>query len=278
MEETTRYTARKLALEALAWAVALIFLVPFYFIAVNSVKTFGELLADAVVWPQSFHWGNYVRSWEIIGFSRAFMNSLMITVLSNLGLIIISSMAAYRMVRRATRWNAVLFAVFVAAMIIPFESVMIPLVKVMGELGLMNSRFGLIVSYFGFGVSLNLFLYHGFIKSIPKEIEESAVIDGCTPYGVFWRMIFPLLKPMTITIVLLNSLWIWNDFLLPLLVLFDPSIKTIPLSIYAFFGERTKQWDLALPGLVMGIVPMIAFFLLMQKYIVAGVMSGSVKG
>ncbi|REK74779.1 carbohydrate ABC transporter permease [Paenibacillus paeoniae] len=278
MEEITRYTARKLALEVLAWAVALLFLIPFYFIAVNSVKSIGDLLTNAVAWPKSFHWSNFVRSWELIGFSKAFMNSLLITVLSNVGLIVISSMAAYRMVRRATRWNSLLFTVFVAAMIIPFESVMIPLVKVMGELGLTNNRFGLIVSYFGFGVSLNLFLYHGFIKSIPKEIEEAAVIDGCTPYGVFWRMIFPLLKPMSITIVLLNSLWIWNDFLLPLLVLFDPSIKTIPLSIYTFIGERTKQWDLVLPGLVMSIIPMLAFFLLMQKYIIAGVMSGSVKG
>jgi len=149
---------------------------------------------------------------------------------------------------------------------------------VASDVGLMDSRFGLIVCYFGFGVSLNLFLYHGFMKSIPLEIEEAAVVDGCTPYGVFWKIVFPLLKPMTITMLLLNSLWIWNDFLLPLLVLHSADIRTIPLQTYSFFGQYTKQWDLALAGLVLGVAPMVAFFLLMQKHIIAGISAGAVKG
>ncbi len=278
MERAAGSAVRRYALGIIGYAAALVFLIPFYFMLVNSVKSFGNILSDAIGWPRTFLWDNYVRAWAAIDFSTVFVNSMIITIFSNLGLIVISSMAAYRMVRRPSRLNNLLFIVLVAAMIIPFESIMIPLVKVMSEMGLMNIRTGLIVSYFGFGVSLNLFLYHGFIKSIPGEIEESAVIDGCTPYGVFWKIVFPLLKPITVTIVLLNSLWIWNDFLLPLLVLFDPSIKTIPLTVYAFFGERDKQWDLALPGLVMGIVPVIVFFLGMQKHIISGITAGSVKG
>jgi len=278
MEQTQRYNARLLAMEIAALLLALLFLVPFYFVVVNSLKSFGDLMRNAAGWPEAFRWDNYARVWEIMKFPRAFMNSLLITVLSNAGLVIISAMAAYRILRRPTVFNRVLFVLFIAAMVIPFQSIMIPLVKVASEVGLMDSRFGLIICYFGFGVSLNLFLYHGFMKSIPLEIEEAAVVDGCTPYGVFWRIVFPLLKPMTITILILNSLWIWNDFLLPLLVLHSADIRTIPLQTYSFFGQYTKQWDLALAGLVLGVAPMVAFFLLMQKHIIAGISAGAVKG
>lgn len=272
------YSPRLLGLEAIGWLIAIIFLVPFYFVGINSVKGFGDLLANAAGWPEVFRFDNYSRVWGIMRFPSAFTNSLLITVLSNIGLIVISSMAAYRMVRKPSRFNMMLLFLFVSAMVIPFQSIMIPLVKVASELNLMNSIWGLVIAYFGFGVSLNIFLFHGFIKSIPKEIEESAVVDGCSPYGVFWRIVFPLLKPMTVTIVLLNSLWIWNDFLLPLLFLYDPGLRTIPLATYSFFGQYTKQWDLALAGLVMGITPIIIFFLLMQKHIIAGITAGSVKG
>ncbi|AGA59165.1 ABC-type sugar transport system, permease component [Thermobacillus composti KWC4] len=278
MEQTQRYNARLLAMEIAAVLLALLFLVPFYFVVINSLKSFGDLMRNAAGWPEAFRWDNYARVWEIMKFPRAFMNSLLITVLSNAGLVLISAMAAYRILRRPTVFNRVLFVLFIAAMVIPFQSIMIPLVKVASEVGLMDSRFGLIICYFGFGVSLNLFLYHGFMKSIPLEIEEAAVVDGCTPYGVFWRIVFPLLKPMTITILILNSLWIWNDFLLPLLVLHSADIRTIPLQTYSFFGQYTKQWDLALAGLVLGVAPMVAFFLLMQKHIIAGISAGAVKG
>jgi raffinose/stachyose/melibiose transport system permease protein len=278
MKERIRYTPRLFGLEVLGLLIGLIFLIPFYFVGINSVKSFGDLLNNAAGWPAEFRLDNYTRVWDIMRFPRAFTNSFLITVFSNIGLIVISSMAAYRMVRNPSRFNMILLFLFVSAMVIPFQSIMIPLVKVASELNLMNSIWGLVIAYFGFGVSLNIFLFHGFIKSIPKEIEESAVVDGCSPYGVFWRIVFPLLKPMTVTIVLLNSLWIWNDFLLPLLFLYDPELRTIPLATYSFFGQYTKQWDLALAGLVMGITPIIIFFLLMQKHIIAGITAGSVKG
>ncbi|SDC03715.1 raffinose/stachyose/melibiose transport system permease protein [Paenibacillus sp. UNCCL117] len=278
METTKNYSFRLFSLEVLAIILGLLFLVPFYFVIVNSMKTFGELLVNSSNLPQSFNLANYAKVWTIMKFPRVFSNSLLITVISNLGLVVISSMAAYRLVRYPSRFNNLLFLAFVAAMVIPFQSIMIPLVKVASQVGLMDSRLGLIICYFGFGVSLNVFLYHGFIKSIPREIEESARVDGCSPYGVFWRIVFPLLKPMSVTIVLLNSLWIWNDFLLPLLVLNSPDLRTIPLATYSFFGQYTKQWDLALAALVLGVIPIIIFFLSMQKYIIEGITAGSVKG
>lgn len=278
MEATRSYSLRTFLLELIAVVLALLFLVPFYFVVVNSFKTFGDLLANTANLPKSLSLDNYTRVWDIIQFPKVFLNSLIITVFSNVGLVVISGMAAYRLVRVPSRFNRFVFVCFVAAMVIPFQSIMIPLVKVASNVGLMGSIPGLIICYFGFGVSLNLFLYHGFIKSIPREIEESAVVDGSSAYGVFWRIVFPLLKPMTVTIVLLNSLWIWNDFLLPLLILNNPNIRTIPLATYSFFGQYTKQWDLALAALVLGVLPIVIFFLAMQRHIIEGITAGSVKG
>lgn len=272
------YSARHFGLEILGIVLALLFLIPFYFVGVNSVKSFGDLLSNAAGWPEAFVWSNYSKVWGIMRFPSAFTNSFLITVLSNMGLIVISAMAAYRMVRVPSRFNHLMLFLFVAAMVIPFQSIMIPLVRVASELHIMNSIWGLVIAYFGFGVSLNIFLFHGFIKSIPKEIEESAVVDGCNTFGVFWKIIFPLLKPMTVTILMLNTLWIWNDFLLPLLFLYNPELRTIPLATYSFFGQYTKQWDLALAGLVMGITPIIVFMLALQKHIIEGITAGSVKG
>ncbi|AET58818.1 carbohydrate ABC transporter permease [Paenibacillus terrae] len=278
METSKRYRAGTWVTELVMILVALIFLVPFYFLFVNSVKSFGDLLTDSAAWPQTFVWSNYARAWSITRFPEALWNSLVVTVISNLSLALISSMAAYRMVRHPTRYNRVLFTLFVAAMVIPFQSVMIPLVKVVSTLDLMNSIGGLVICYLGFGAPMSIFLFHGFVKGVPVEVEEAATVDGCTPYGVFFRIVYPLMLPMMVTVIILNTLWIWNDYLLPSLVLQKAELRTIPIATYAFFGQYTKQWDLALPALVLGILPVIVFFLAMQKYIIQGIMAGSVKG
>ncbi|MBE0338399.1 carbohydrate ABC transporter permease [Paenibacillus sp. 28ISP30-2] len=278
METSKRYRVGTWVTELVMILVALIFLVPFYFLFVNSVKSFGDLLTDSAAWPQTFVWSNYARAWSITRFPEALWNSLVVTVVSNLSLALISSMAAYRMVRHPTRYNRVLFTLFVAAMVIPFQSVMIPLVKVVSTLDLMNSIGGLVICYLGFGAPMSIFLFHGFVKGVPVEVEEAATVDGCTPYGVFFRIVYPLMLPMMVTVIILNTLWIWNDYLLPSLVLQKAELRTIPIATYAFFGQYTKQWDLALPALVLGILPVIVFFLAMQKYIIQGIMAGSVKG
>ncbi|MCM3784752.1 carbohydrate ABC transporter permease [Neobacillus mesonae] len=278
MESAKNYRFGTLLTELMMILLALVFLVPFYFLFVNSVKTFGDLLTNAASWPQAFEWGNYKRAWEITNFPKVLLNSLIVTVISNLLLVLISSMTAYRMVRRNTRFNRVLFTFFVAAMVIPFQSIMIPLVKVTSTVGIMNSHWGLIICYLGFGVPMSVFLFHGFVKSVPIEIEEAARVDGSSVYGVFFRIVYPLMKPMYVTIIILNTLWIWNDYLLPSIILQSGDLHTIPIATYAFFGQYTKQWDLALPALVLGITPIILFFLLMQKHIIQGITAGSVKG
>ncbi|WP_226035121.1 carbohydrate ABC transporter permease [Aquibacillus saliphilus] len=272
-----KYTKKTFALEIFAILLALVFLVPFYFVIVNSLKSFPEILVDAAALPSKLLFSNYREVWDILNFPRVFVNSIVITVFSNIGIVIISSMAAWKMVRSPGNFSKILFVFFVSAMVIPFQTVMIPLVKLGGLLGIMNSIPGIIVMYFGFGVPLSLFLYHGFVKSVPIEIEEAAKIDGCSQFRVFWKIVFPLLKPITVTVIILNTLWIWNDYLLPLLVLQDASLRTIPLATSSFFAQYTKQWDMGLAALVMGITPIIIFFLFLQKHIIKGIASGSIK-
>lgn len=278
MESQKKYSWHLFLLEVLGILLAVIFLVPFYFVVVNSMKTFADLVTNTANLPKSIYLDNYFAVWDIMKFPKVFLNSLVITVGSNVGLVVISAMAAYHMVRKASRWNHFVFLAFVAAMVIPFQSIMIPLVRIANELNLLDSRVGLMMCYFGFGVSLNVFLFHGFMKSIPLEIEESAYVDGSNTYGVFWRIVFPLLKPMIVTVVILNTLWIWNDYLLPFLVLSSPDLRTIPLATFSFFGQYTKRWDLALPALMLGILPIIVFFLSLQKHIIEGITAGAVKG
>ncbi|MGZ7442047.1 carbohydrate ABC transporter permease [Paenibacillus sp. TH7-28] len=273
-----RYTGRLLAAEIITGLVALLFLSPFYFLFVNSVKPFGEIMSDSASWPQVFQWENYAKAWELTKFPQAFTNSLIITVVSVGILALISAMGAYRMVRSNTWFNRSLFMLFIASMVIPFQTIMMPLLRVVNELGVNNTHFGLVMTYLGLGAPMAVFLFHGFVKSIPREIEEAATVDGCTGISVFFRIVLPMLKPMLMTIIVLNCLWVWNDYLLPSLILQRPEMRTIPLATFAFFGQYTKQWDIALPALVLGITPIVIFFLFLQRHIVEGIAAGSVKG
>ena len=273
----SKYTGKTVVTEFFGILVGLIFLIPFYYVVSNSLKSFTEILTNTSALPKVFEFQNYVQAFEKLNYLKVFSNSLIITVASNLVLVIFCSMAAYMLVRTKKKISNILFMTFVAAMIIPFQSIMIPLIKTTSSLGLLNSIWGLVIMYLGFGSGMTIFLYHGFIKGIPVELEEAAIIDGCTRFGVFFRIVFPLMKPITVTVIILNSLWIWNDYLLPSLVLQDPELRTIPLATFFFFGQYTKQWDLALAALVMGILPLLIFFFAMQKHIIKGITSGAIK-
>ncbi|WP_238652619.1 carbohydrate ABC transporter permease [Paenibacillus piscarius] len=267
-----------IGIEVIMILLALLFLSPFYFLIANSLKSFGEILSDAASWPQSFMWSNYVNAWKLARFSEAFRNSLLVTIVSVVLISLFSAMAAYRMVRANTRFNKLLLLLFVAAMVVPFQTIMIPILKVVNILGVNNSFTGLIISHLGLSIPMAVFLFHGFIKSVPLEIEEAATVDGCNPISAFFRIVLPLLKPMLMTIIVLNALGIWNDYLLPSLILQAPGLRTIPLATFSFFGQYTKQWDMALPALTIGIAPIVIFYLFMQRYIVEGIAAGSVKG
>jgi raffinose/stachyose/melibiose transport system permease protein len=258
---------------------ALLFLSPFYLVFVNSLKTFGEVIKNALSIPNPPVIENYTTAWETIQFPLALFNSLFITVFSIFFLTLFGSMVAWRLARRPHGGNRFVYFLFVAAMVVPFQTVMIPMMTVASRLNLLNNRPGVVVLYISFGIPFTMFLLHGFVRtSVPKEIEEAAEIDGCNSIQTFFRVVLPILRPMIVTVVILHTFWIWNDFLLPLLVIFDPSKRTIPLAIFSFLGRYTNQWNLALATLAMGMIPIIVFFLALQKYIIRGISAGSLKG
>lgn len=256
--------------------LALIFLSPFYIIIVNAFKTKAELFESTLALPKSIIVSNFRDAYKELDFFNSLFHSLLITIVSVVLIIIVSSMAAWVLERTKSKVSNLILMLFVAAMIIPFQAVMLPLVRLMGKLHFLNMP-GLMFMYVGFGCSMSIFLYHGFLKSIPVELDEAATLDGCSKLKTFWYIIFPLLKPMSVTVSVLNVVWIWNDYLLPSLVINKPATMTIPLKTFFFFGEYTKQWNLALAGLILDIIPVIIFYFFAQKHIIKSVTAGSIK-
>lgn len=256
--------------------LGLAFLSPFYIILVNSFKTKKELFDSTLSFPVKVVFDNYKDAFERLDFLRSLGHSLFITVMSVCFIVIFTSMAAWMLQRTKTKTSTVIFLLFISSMIVPFQAVMLPLVRVAGKVGFLNMG-GLIFMYVGFCGSLSIFLYHGFLKSIPTELDEAAMLDGCNKAQTFWYIIFPLLKPITVTVAILNTVAIWNDYLLPSLVINKPDTLTIPLKTFFFFGQFTKQWNLALAGLVLNIIPVIIFYFVAQKHIIKSVSAGSIK-
>lgn len=259
--------------------LGILYLTPFYLVVANSFKTKKNVLIDTIGLPQPMNYENYPKAMEKMDFLTSFGNSIVITVVSIGLLVVFSSMAAWVLVRNKSKISNIVFMFFVAAMLIPFQSVMLPLVDIFGanKLNLVNTRIGIIIMYVGFGSSLSIFLFHGFIKGIPIDLENAAIIDGCRKHQVYRHIIIPLLKPITVTVMILNGIWIWNDFLLPSLVLQQKDLRTIPLAAQYFFGAFSKDWHLAMAALTLAIIPVVIFYLMAQKQIIKGVMAGSIK-
>ncbi|MCI1985142.1 MAG: carbohydrate ABC transporter permease [Lactobacillus sp.] len=274
MQEEKR--TKKVLMIILGCFLGLVWISPFYLMLTNSFKTKQELFNDTLGLPKTFHFDNYVNSAKDLNIVNTFLNSLVITVVSVLIIIVFSSMAGYAIQRTKSKWSAVFYMAFVAAMLIPFQSVMIPLIAVFGKINMLN-RPGLVFMYLGFGASMSVFLYNGAMKGIPQVLDEAAIIDGASRWQIFTKVVFPMLQPTTVTVALLNVMWIWNDYLLPSLVINRPGSQTIPLTMFDFFGQFTKQWHLAMAGLTIAIIPVIVFYFLMQKQIIAGVSEGAVK-
>jgi raffinose/stachyose/melibiose transport system permease protein len=269
--------------EILFLAVCALYLFPIFIVFVNSFKNRAELYESMVALPKKFDFKYYIQAMTKMNFLKALSNSLIVTIISILIIVVLASMTAWMLVRVDNKISKVIFMVFVATMLIPFQTLMMPLMQVMGwardtlRIPMLNTLGGLIYMNVGFGAGMAVFLYHGFVKSIPIALEEAATIDGCTKFGVFWRIVFPMLKPVTATVIILDVIWIWNDYLLPSMVISDKALRTIPLSTASFFGQFTIQWNMAMAGLMLTIIPVIIFYLCAQKYIIKGVAAGAVK-
>jgi len=285
---------KTLTLEIVAIVIFLMYMLPFLLVIINSSKPSLKIIMDPLAFPvnpsQFITNVNTVIDSPNVRYASSFFSTLIITVISAALLVLISSMGAWVLVRTKTKLSYAVFMVFVAAMVIPFQVVMFPLItwfhSVEVSLGLFGTPLrllqnypGIIFAYLGFGSSLSIFLFHGFIKSVPLELEEAATIDGCTRPGTFFKIVFPILTPITVTVIILNSIWIWNDYLLPLLVLGSGNmIQTLPLAVASFVGSFVKKWDLILTATLMTMLPVIIMFLILQKHIIKGMVDGSVKG
>jgi len=260
---------------------AIFFLIPFFMVIVNSFKTKRDIIRNpmALLGEQGFSFVNYVKAFQQMEFLKSFGNSLFITGLATLCVIMLSSMVAYYIVRSGSTIGKIIFAMMIASMIIPFQAVMIPLVSIYGaQLGVLNHRVSLIFMHTGFAMSMSVFMYNGFIKSgVPKSLEEAAYIDGCTKMQTFLKVVFPLLKPVTSTLIILNAMQFWNDYLLPSLVLGKKPLYTLPLSTYSFYGTYSSDYGLIMAALVLTLLPILLLYFFLQKQIIAGMVAGAVK-
>ncbi|MEV5028900.1 carbohydrate ABC transporter permease [Paenibacillus sp. LPE1-1-1.1] len=251
---------------------------PIYLAVINSFKTQGEMFESFVSFPTSFQFDNYVNAFRQLNLLNSTLNSVIISVLGIGGIILCSALAGYKLSRTSGKISGIIFFLFISSMLVPFHSIMIPLTRMAKVLSVQGSTYGLAIIYIGLGVNMAIFLYHGFVKSIPRELEEAAQIDGCNEYQTFFKIIFPLLVPITVTIAILDFLWIWNDFLLPLLMLTDVDDYTLILSTNTLFGEYNKEWSLILAALVLTAIPVIIIYSFFQKFIMHGIAEGAVKG
>ncbi|MEH7494803.1 carbohydrate ABC transporter permease [Neobacillus niacini] len=253
-------------------------LFPLFIAILNSFKTNGELLTNVLSLPKELQFENYFRTFEKMNYARSLMNTVIVASIGVSLMILFSAMAGWRLARTKTKLSTFIFGLFVFSMLVPFSSIMIPLYKTMLMFNINNSLIGLGLVYVGLGVSMAIFLYHGFVKSIPKEIEESALMDGCRPFQIFIYIIFPLLKPVTVTVCITNVLWIWNDFLLPLIALSKNEKYTLLLSTNTLFGQYSSDWSAILSALILAAIPVIVFYAIFQKSILKGISEGATKG
>ena len=261
-----------------ALAVGIVFVSPLYLVFVNSVKTVREIYLSPLGLPVEISWNNFGCVMEKINFGQALKNSLLFVVFGVAGLLVICSMAAYRLARHRTRVNKFVYLLLVSSILVPFQTVMIPLIKIIASIGLYNTRIGVLLAYYGYGIPFAVFLFYGFLSSIPREIEEAALIDGGSLFQVYRCIILPLLKPICVTVAVLDVLWIYNDFLLPFVLISDNELRTLPLVMYTFFTAYERPWDLAMASLTMVLTPAIIMFVILQKQITGGIVSGAVKG
>ena len=279
----------KIIFTILGTIVAVYTLFPFYLVVLNTFKNANGIVSNpvgfgGVSFSQLMANISAVVNNSNFNFWYAFGTSVIITILSLVTLALFGGMAAWVICRNKTKWSTAIYMVFIASMIIPFQVVMLPLISTFRDvsqfigISMLQSIPGIVFAYCGFGGAMTVFILTGFIKGIPYELEEAAAIDGCSPEGTFFRIIFPLLTPVITTVTILNGMWIWNDYLLPSLMLGqNGKVKTLPVAVQAFVGSYVKQWDLILTAALLAIVPMIVIFLVAQKQIMNGMVEGAIK-
>lgn len=259
--------------------IGAVMLLPIYYLVVTTFKSPAEAAASPLGLPQQFTLANYQNALQAMSYGRALLNNILITGTSVVLLVIFASMAAYVVARSRRKIFQRMYSVFMIGLIVPFQIAIIPLYRIISGLHLMNTLPGVIlIDVFCINLPLSIFLFRGFIHTVPKELEEAAYIDGCGVFGTFWRIVFPLLKPIVATVAILDALAVWNDFMTPLLFLQDPNKGVLLQEVYKNVGPFSTNWTSFFPMLVLATLPLVIFYLIMQKNIIEGVVAGSVKG
>ena len=286
MKNTTIGGNKRKAVNFLAIAGLVIifaaYMFPFLMVVINSLKQKRDIIKSPFSWLytiKGLSFDNFVKAFTQMDFLNAFKNSLIVTVSATVLVTLLAAMLAYYIVRHNNGISKLTFALMVASMIIPFQAIMIPLVSIYGgTLNVLNHRITLIFMHTGFSMAMSVFMFHGFIKgNVPIALEEAAYIDGCTHSQTFFKIVLPLLKPIISTMVILNSMAFWNDFLLPSLVLSDKKLLTLPLSTYSFYGTYSADYGTIMAGLLLCVVPILVLYVALQKQIIGGVVAGAVK-
>lgn len=254
--------------------IALVFVFPIYVLFVVSLKPGGEVAQSPLAPPGSMYLENYAAAWREALLGRALVNSAIITVLSVVVLVLIGSLAAYALARRLRGLRYSLYLVFLLGLVLPMQLGMVPLYQFMRDINLLGTYTSVIFFHAGVLLPLTIFLYTGFLRALPAAYEEAALVDGASHFQAFWRVIFPLLRPVTGTVIILTAIASWNDFLTPLLYVGSTPQETLPVAIFSFNGEYAAQWGLIFAGLVIGILPMLVIYGMFQRYIIRGFAAG----
>lgn len=255
------------------------FMMPFIVMILNSVKTSQQFIANPFSLPTELQWENFTAAFTKMNFLVSFRNSFVLTLISSIITALLATMASYCISRRNWKINKIIYYAFIASMTAPFQTYMIPMVQILGgKLGLSNHIATVVYVAIGLNIPFSVFLYCGFMGGIPKDLDEAALIDGCGPTKTFFNIILPLLKPIVITGTVFVVLGVWNDYLMSSVFLSSQNVKTLPLAIYAFLNVHSADYAPMMAGLIMSLIPVLIFYLIGQKYIIEGIVAGSVKG
>lgn len=270
---------KRLVLNIVILLFLVLMLLPFYLVVSNSLKGMNELIKGIFQLPAEWKWSNYTYAFKRMNYYRTLYNTIVVELAANAGLTIFGSMAGYWLERHDNRMNQILYGLLLAAVAIPFQAIMIPLVKLMQVLQLGGTLVGLGIAYWGMACSTIVLMTYGAVKSIPIEVEEAGIIDGCTQLGLFTRIVFPLLRTNVLTVTILNVFWVWNDYLMPqLLVGNKKNLYTIQMALKVFSGENIVRWDYLLPAVILAMLVPVVLFVLLQRRIIGSMVSGAVKG
>ena len=252
-------------------------LYPILVLTLSSFKTTPEIFMRPFSLPKVWKFSNYVEAWNKANFASFFKNSIIVTTLSLASIVFVSSMAAYVIARFEFRGKRFLFLYLIAGLALPVRLAIIPIFVLIRNLHLQDTYASLVLVYTGGGIAFSMFLLVNFFKSLPRELEDSAKIDGAGPFRIYWSIDMPLLKPAIATVIIFNFVDIWNDFFFPLILINKDSLKTIPLGIQAFYGEYGVQWDLLFAGLNISVIPVLLIFVVMSRQFIAGLTEGAIK-